>query len=217
MVTSRPASPPHLIPSSIQGFLRTLLQLNPCLGHALLQSLTITDSPNYIQNNETLQLLYIECIDISLGKIDGRIHDDTVQSDKGVATNNEVECICNWLSLIDPTPEMTRVVKSIDRIFSKLMQLKSCDDDSVNLFNSELIYSCIIGRSSFLLVQRFQDIEQFLRSNQNNEGVELNVIEDSDEYWKKEFYLSLKQKQHFLERVMVSLLYCNFTHNYIYY
>ena len=204
-MTPRPSSPPHLLPSSIQGFLRTLLQLNPCLGHALLQSLTVLDNPNYMSNNETIQLLYIECIDISLGKIDGRIHDDTIQSTEGVSTKNEVECICNWLSLIDPTPEMTRVVKSIDKIFSKLMQLKSCDDDTVNIFNSELIYSCIIGRSSLLLVQRFQDIEQFLQSNLNNEGAELDVIKNSDKYWKNEFYLSLKQKQHFLERVMVSI------------
>lgn len=176
---------------------------NPALGHAIFNALTITDSPtHYLPNNEALQLLYIECIDISLGKIEGLV-DEGAES---VSIDEEVNHICNFLSLLDPTPEMTKVVKSVDRILLKFVELKQPLDDvgMVCLFKPELIYSCLIGRSSPLLVQRFQDIEEFLRINQEKDGGDEMEVLESGEYWKDKFYLALKQKHHFLETVMVS-------------
>ena len=197
----RPVSPPHVFPSSIQGFLRTLIQTNPALGHAVLSALTISGSPHYLSNNETLQLLYIECIDISLGKIEGIIDEEADPS-----VDKEVNCICDYLSLLDPTPEMTKVVKNVDRIFLKLMELKR-PFNNVGLdhpFKPKLIYSCLVGRSSPLLVQRFQDIEEFLRVSQESDEVDVMESLESGKYWKSKFYRATKQKQHFLETALVS-------------
>lgn len=199
-MATRPSSPPHSFPSSIQAFLRTLLQEDSCLGHTILQFLTVTEDPNYLHNNETLQMLYIECIDISLNRIEV-----SVSSASRDAIDQHVEQVRGFLSLIDPIPDMTRVIKAIDRVFLKLIQFKHPSvEGGWELFTPETIYSCIIGRSSPILVRRLQDIEEFRRSSDDNEGVESTVsYNDSNQYWKKEFYLSMKEKQHFLERTMV--------------
>ena len=171
------------------------------------------NDPIYLQNNETLQLLYIECIDISLTRIERCSNE---RSGVGVSVDKEIECVCTSLSLIDPAPEMTRVVKNVDRVLSKLLQFRNpLASGGVVSFSPETIYSCIIGRSSPLLVQRFQDIEEFYQASQN-EGVELSVMEASEDYWKNEFYQSMKHKQHFLERVMVGIYRQSCVHRLIY-
>lgn len=204
-MATRPASPPHSFPSSIQAFLRNLLQDDSCLGHTLLQFLMVSEDPNYLHNNETLQMIYIECIDISLGKLEGRVSSNIRLSEGDHSIDKHVEQICNFLSLIDPAPDMTRVIKGVDRVLLKLIQFKHpAGEGGVALFTAEMIYSCIIGRGSPILIRRFQDIEEFHRSSDNNnEGAEPMTSENSKKYWKNEFYLSMKEKQHFLERTMV--------------
>lgn len=204
MTPTGQATPLHSMPNSVLGFLKTVLHSDPCLGHTLFQSLTIRDNPNYLHNNETVQLLYAECIDASLGRIEGCGSDTSLQSKGGVSIEKEVEYICTCLSLIDPAPEMTKVVKSVDRILLKLVRMKdpTNSEGGERMFPSEVIYGCIIGRGSSLLVQRFQDIEEFLWVNKG-EGKPPSSDECGYQYWKNEFYLSVNQKQHFLERVVV--------------
>ena len=160
--------------------------------------------------------MYIDCIDTSLSKIE--TEGEEVESHVGVVEdlNDKVEHIYNMLSLMDPWPEMTRMIKNVDRVLLKLLQsgLSRGGENEVAgvVFKPEIIYSCLIGRSSPILIQRYQDIEEFLGVDLVQDTSVYQEVEserhvlNSNDYWKTEFYRALKEKQHFLERIIVRIV-----------
>lgn len=225
MIGSAQTTPTHTFPSTVQAFIRSLVFASPPLGHALIISLTIRDNPTYLVNNETIQLIYIDCIDIHLKKILDSIETttettptttettpstggETVVSEKDAKIHDVLEV----LSLVDPSPEMSRIMKQLDKIFVVMLQIMA---GGKYLFSVESIYGVLIGRESQILVKRFQDVEEYLRKSvttvsqlspseggrgQDGRGQEV----DHQQVWRERFYVSLREKQHFLERSLVS-------------
>ena len=188
--------PLHTFDNNIKTFLRSVLMASPSLAHTLILYLTIRESPrfsNYLHNNEILQTLYIECIDVYWSKLE-KLYSVENNEEK----DNLIDKIHLMLSLIDPQPEMSRLLTRLDNLLVKLLQSTIKNDGSL-VFTFESIYSCFIGRALPTLIQRLQDIEYHICSRvDKSEGVA--VIER----WKDEFYKCVKERQHFLERTMVS-------------
>lgn len=152
-----------------------------------------------------LQLLYLDCIDILWDKLE-KLKDDRQQDMENTADDIHI-----MLSLIDPQPDMGEIFKRFDKLLVKLIESQFFVNNKL-LFSFESIYSCLIGRSSPILVQRFQDIEEYMKGSSNIGGgegeddVERGVV-TSEQQWRDEFYKALRGRQHFLERVMVRYVY----------
>lgn len=170
-----------------------------------MRVLTVQDNPHYLANNQLLQLLYLDCVDVLWDKLE-KLKDDRQQDMENIADDIHV-----LLSLVDPQPDMGEVFKRFDKLLVKLIESQFIVDDKL-LFSFESIYSCLIGRSSPILVQRFQDIEEYMKGSGNIGGgegeddVERGVV-TSEQQWQDEFYKALRERQHFLERVMVCMMY----------
>ena len=211
----------HLLPPNVISFLLQVLTKDPPLGHALISSLRASSTnQHYVSNNESLQLLYLDCIENSLRELnlpsraagsrgdDSQYESDTHQHSKpgDLEEDDEkmrlVERVYTMLSFLDPTPNLSKVMIRLAKILEVLLQASPADGGT--LFTREEIYSCFLGRSSPLLIRRLQEMEGF----QRNAGD--SAIEDEDREgeaalkWKKVFFDALQKNQHFLENVMVS-------------
>ena len=127
------------------------------------------------------------------------------------------DLIYNLLSLMDPTPEMTEL--KLDRVFLRLLEL-TVDaglSQSVNLFDSKKIYSCLLGRKMNYLIVEFQRVEEYVRKNQTKQlrirhssnseeeysGASFRRVPDKEK-WRFLFFETLYSNQHMLEHVLVS-------------
>lgn len=152
-----------------------------------------------------MQSLYIDCVDHYWGKIEklSRKGDTSERVTKMTKLSEKIHIM---LSLIDPQPEMTRLLKRLDNIIVKLITMRTEEN---TLFSFYSLYSCFLGRSNPILIQHFQEIEGYMKGSCINDK-EFNRdgnmdVHSSEENWRLELYKALRERQHFLERAMVSV------------
>ena len=199
----------HTFHHTIQKFLLSVLQSDPSVAHVLISYLTVESRPHYLANNELLQSLYIDCIDIYWKKLEKRAHKASTSNDPKLQSSivGLAEKIHHLLSLIDPQSDMSRFLNRLDNTLVKLIQLDFVSSSGERLFTYSSVYSCFLGRSSPMLIQRFQDTEEYLKGyRRRQQWEELPVREEasSEGRWEAELYKALRESQHFLERIMVS-------------
>lgn len=208
--------PGTTFPKACLQFLRNCLYENPSLGHAIIERLMCKGNKEFLANNQTLQGLFLKCIEGSLNSV--------IQNGEGMQTGvleNEnlqqyQDLIYNLLSLMNPTSEMTEL--ELDRVFLRLLELKGADP-SFALFDSKKIYSCLLGRKTNYLIMQFQRVEEYMRKNQpkqlyvrslSNGNEEHNEVltfkkANKEEKWRYLFFETLYNNQHMLENVLVSI------------
>ena len=206
----------HLLPPYVTSFLLQVLTKDPPLGHALVSSLLASSTnQHYVANNESLQLLYLDCIEDSLKQLpvhsgggkeeDSQYESDAYQHSQPKEEDDKemrlVERVYTMLSFLDPTANLSKVMIRLEKILEVLLQASPTDGDTTTLFTREEIYSCFLGRSSPLLIRRLQDMEGF----QRNAGDSMDDEREAGLKWKKVFFDALQKDQHFLANVMVSL------------
>lgn len=219
--------PHHSFPSSVVSFLREVLSSNPSLAHAILSAIQCPSNHQLIStNNETVQLLYVECIEDSIKQLHtmlgkGDEHSDS-QYESDVAPQGGtprvgdfeerrqelVESIYSMLSLLDPTPNMSQVMRRLQEILGHLLKFDGKDSTKDRLcFTREEIYSCFVGRKSSLLIRRLQELEDFQRTLGGASGSDdgrRKEEQDEAQKWSSVFYSAIQDRKHFLESVMVS-------------
>ena len=224
------------------SFIRDIVSvISPALGHALIQALTVPANPHYLSNNQLLQNAYVDCIREcleSLAAISSRdefetdsSYDSQYESDHasgGGVSSAHRECerlinsVYSLLALIDPVPEMSKLVKKLDSVFHSLLLSEfSVSPELPSLrFETGRIYSCLLGRSSSFLVNRLQEVEEYLRMKSSAESTaESQSVEQgrggkalslrslsSKEEWRDHFYEAIFDHKHILENVLVSEL-----------
>lgn len=173
----------------IPEFLRDVITMqNPSLGHALITSLTVASSSSqYTANNETLQLIYIDCISECLEVLenlklsqegpendsDSQYESDHTSSGGVRLTGSDCEkamsMVYMLLSMVNGCPEMMRLTKKVETVFHTLLQASyppvgGTSGDPIS-FDTGRIYGCLLGRSNTFLISRLQEVEEFLRLN----------------------------------------------------
>ena len=172
----------------------------------------------FLANNQTLQDLFLKCIEGSLNSLVSSI--EGVQPDffENEDQAKFRELIYDLLSLMDPTPEMKEL--KLDRVFFRLLELTVDTglNQPVSLFDSKKIYSCLLGRKINYLIVEFQRVEEYVRKNQTKQ-LQLKLLSSSEEdrsgfafrrvadkeKWRFLFFETLCSNQHMLENVLVSI------------
>ena len=238
-------SVPHLQPLILQFLHDVITTLNPALGHSLINSLMVPNGgSSYLANNEALQMIYIDCINETLDCLSQAKGAETTENDSSYDSQydsdhssnktkhglfkeceKKVSFVYTILSLVDPANEMSRVNNRLDRIFHTLLRttFKIGADLSVR-FDSGRVYACLLGRSSPLLINRFHEVEEYLRMNRRLEHEEdsSTSLEDTPLHkerepsllefeWKERFYQALYDHKHLLENVIDNGLQLIFT------
>ena len=228
-------------PSLTLDFIRDVItSLIPALGHTLITSLTVPSGMSYLPNNEALQMVYIECINECLETLEQTKIPEDVETDSSYDSQYEsdhptsgargvykaceriLSSVYTLLSMMDPTQEMVRVTKKIDRIFHTLLKATfNISADWRMSFNAGRIYSCLLGRSTPFLINRLHEVEEYLRMNKTTEesvtvstssSTALEVpspakqrssyTEISRAEWRDRFYQALYDHKHLLENVL---------------
>ena len=205
------------------------MTLSPALSHALIKSMTVENDTNYLSNNEALQSTYVngimDCLDmLKQMKAPENLetdssYDSQYESDHATSgvRNTYKQCenliakVYDLLALVDPSPQMSRLEKKIDRVFLDLLRSTYVISPECTVaFEIGRIYSCLLGRPTPFLINRLHEVEEYLRINQATEegvasgGLKMRVSERSDsEEWRELFYEALYDKKHPLESVVV--------------
>ncbi len=185
------------LPSLILSFLHDVITLlDPSIGHAFITNLTVStattapgSSQQYLNNNENLQFVYLDCIDECLdalkdlegamGKPPGNDSDSQYESDQATSPHSGAEktrlmstqhekamlMVYTLLSMIDGGPEMMRLTKKVDTLFHTLLQTSYNMAGSEVKFDVGRIYGCLLGRQNTFLLSRLQEVEEFLWLN----------------------------------------------------
>lgn len=200
-------------------FLRNCLYENPALGHAIITKLTCKANNELLANNQALQGLFLKCIEGSLNSLvpsSEGTQPDFFESENQAKFQHYQDLIYDLLSLMDPTPDMTEL--ELDRVFLRLLELTVDTglNQSIPLFDSKKIYSCLLGRKTNHLIIQFQRVEEFVRKNQSqlkllskeegHSGVAFGTVADKEK-WRFLFFETLYNNQHMLEHVLVSFGY----------
>ena len=202
-------------------FLRNCLYENPTLGHAIINKLTCKIRNELLANNQTLQGLFLKCIEGSLNtlvsSIEG-VQPDFFESEDQAKFQQYQDLIYDLLSLMDPMPEMTEL--KLDGVFLRLLELTIDTglNQPISLFDSKKIYSCLLGRKINYLIVEFQRVEEYVRKNQTKQ-LQLKLLSNDEEdhsgfafrrvankeKWRCLFFETLYSNQHMLEHVLVSI------------
>ena len=241
-----PGTVPEPVPpfqSAVLSFLHNVLISKPTTGHALIQSLTAQESPAYLANNEALQLLYVKAIHESLEailqlKLPSEVletdSDSQYESDHTLTAINQgrrsvtKECqrlttlVYDLLSLMDPRPEMARVM--VDKLFVYLLKMNhQLGPDKFIRFDVSKIYSCLVGRSTPYLVRRLHEVEEYVRvkasgggggggggASEKSSAWSLKLLGQTDGAgdWRALFFHVYHDHKHFLECVLVGFCPC---------
>ena len=162
-----------ILSSSCLHFLEKLLDEDPAFGHALISKLT-GQNKHFLETNQNLQQLYLNCIAKSLDVLDK----ECSYSDDGKATlsrsasrpeseesstvfSKHKEHVYHMLSLLNPTSEMTALSDALDKLFETLM--KRTKIPGSRCLDKGVLYSCLMQRQSTFLLSKFCDVENRLR------------------------------------------------------
>lgn len=175
---------PHHLPSILLEFLHDVITiLDPELGRALITSLTVPGNPpQYINNNETLQFVYLDCIGECLEALDTLKVPDRPENDSDSqyesdhassgskssleACERAMSMVYTLLSMVCGCAEMMRLTKKVDTVFHSLLQASyNLGTGSLLKFNVGRIYGCLLGRPNLFLMNRLQEVEEYLRLN----------------------------------------------------
>ena len=203
--------------------------MTPILVHTIIRNLTVNGNSNYLNNNETLQSIYIDCLTGSLESLshlkapesletdssDSQYESDHSSSVQSIYSECQrlVTLVYDILSLMDPLAEMVKLTKRVDQLFLLLLEAKyNVSSEYTVTFDSGRIYSCLLGRSAPVLINRFHEVEEYLRMTRAAEsGGALashlrqgTVAGDPLEEWRDLFYEALYDHRHLLESVLVS-------------
>ena len=236
---------PQLQPLILQFLHDVVTTLNPALGHSLINSLVVSGGSPYLANNESLQMVYIDCINEALDSLSQAKVAETTENDSSYDSQYEsdhpssrtkgglfkecekkVSFVYTILSLIDPSNEMSRVTNRLDRIFHTLLKTTfKVGADLTVRFDSGRVYACLLGRSSPLLINRFHEVEEYLRMNRgfdHDDDSTTAVLEGTPRHkerdpssmeleWKERFYQALYDHKHLLENIIDNGLQLVFT------
>ena len=116
-----------------------------------------------------------------------------------------VASVYDLLSLMDPKLEMTKLSEKINRLFLTLLKVRYVvTPEYTAAFESSRLYSCLLGRSTPFLINRFHKVEEYIRTNRTTEGGRTTETEGNPlEEWRELFYEALYDNKHWLERVLV--------------
>lgn len=133
-------------------------------------------------------------------------------------TQRLVNLVYDLLSLLDPSAEMSKLVEKIDTLFILLLKTDHVIAQGFTVkFDSGKVYSCLLGRSTPFLINRFHDVEEYLRVNQSTlrpvgeQGGPTKMVAEAQgspstlEEWRDMFYEAMYDHKHFLEGMMVSM------------
>ena len=181
------------LPACSVDFLKTILTLNPSLGHALIAMLTSGASPELINTSKNLQKLFVDVILSILDEL-GKLKAQTASasnepteepgvplSTEGLSVEereSEVECQKRVADVVDAkmetvldilsfiNPNFAPKDKTLDTLFIHLLNF--CFSFGPHLggfkvFHPGKLYSCLLGQKSTALVVKLQDCEEILR------------------------------------------------------
>ena len=202
------------------------------LGHVIIESLLSDTTSDSKKVGMSLQSIYVKCIHQSLTELrqmknkleakqvlpaqesDGNdeLEQETVPTVQDVTekANHLMQKVYETLSFINPiyAPEDSQ----LDILFLHLLKINVdlCECGAVR-FDPARLYSCLLHKNSSLLIEKLQEVEEFLRQNKSftPPGLEEGcVIKDlkppsEEEKWKSRFFSTLRDSKHFLEDVMV--------------
>lgn len=151
--------------NSIQ-FLKGLLDQDPEFGHAIISQLN-SKAKTFLENNQTLQELYISGIQQLLGKLARCDARNTGKADLEIVDSMKNQ-LYTMLSVMNPTPEMVSLLSPLESLFTSLIQhSKSLETPQLDIGN---LYSSLLQRPTSFLLQNFCNVENNLRFNSDVEG-----------------------------------------------
>lgn len=206
--------------------MKLLLNEDTQLGDEVIAQLT-GEGRSYLNNNQTLQKLYIESIEQHLQTVDSHV---PLNTDEGLDTicKQVHSKVYHLLSLMNPCSDMTELSPVLDMLFKDL--LKRTKLKSHKQLDISKIYSCLIGRKTTYLIKKFFDIENKLRLElcgcrglekqfylmQSSVGELLpsvqvscyqSLLDDRQEAWKLLYFHGMNG-EHVLENIVVSTVFC---------
>ena len=188
-----PKSSPTL-PPNCTTFLRSVLKMNPMLGHGLIKHLTCGASLEMVHNSRLLQLLYFDAIhhllddlkqlkrevvstieeepdsEFSSEQEGSFLSEDAVkESDKVKNTiRYKMDRVLDYLSFLNPS--FIPGDSEIDKLLITLLKF-SLDFGpfygGLYRFEPGKIYSCLLGQNSHAIIIKVQEAEEFLRQNKS--------------------------------------------------
>eukprot|EP00058_Branchiostoma_floridae_P025167 XP_002610657.1 hypothetical protein BRAFLDRAFT_65848 [Branchiostoma floridae] len=160
------------------SFLKAVLQETPTLGHAILAHLTVSeDREMYLQHNQVLQKLYIDCVFEDL---------ETLNNLKENGDHTERSCdICRHLydilALLNPSRDMVDL--KLQDLFSELLSFVNRDQPCLQL---SAINSCLLGRPDSWLLEELAAVENEMRIRTSRQRYAERVMSGSEESSKDE-------------------------------
>lgn len=197
--------------SELLQFLGETLQKDPITGHSLIQSLLSPLEHSQIKkNNDVLQVLYIQTIQNLIEKLEINSLPENGQE--------KVNLIYTILSLYNPEPLQNYI--SVRELFTKLLILSVL---KTGIIDKQKVISVLIGKSNTYLLDEIYKLEYELEidtfSENSKKSSLFSDLSDKDrfilsvtKYTEKEhrlywvFLWCLKQKEHFLKAIFVSML-----------
>ncbi|KAK6181134.1 hypothetical protein SNE40_009062 [Patella caerulea] len=215
----------HTLSKNTLNFLKQLLLSKTDLGHLIINHLMIRDvqekpssntdfshsdsqggGDNISRNNETLQSLYVQCINTVLDHIEKTT----------IKQQEKLEQFSKLLGYYDPQPYWNYL--QLRQLFTRLLETSGQDG---SLLSKDTIVSLLIGRKNNYLIDEFCKLEYELLStkacemnNRETAGIseeEKCIIyvfceQDRENRWRNMFLLSTKKQKHFLEMILNTAL-----------
>ncbi|XP_019625924.1 PREDICTED: zinc finger FYVE domain-containing protein 26-like [Branchiostoma belcheri] len=198
------------------SFLKGVLQQKPALGHAILAHLTVAeDREMYLQHNQALQKLYIDCIFEDLETLKNMKEDeDHIERSRDICRH-----LYDILALMNPSRDMVDL--KLQDLFTELLSSVSRDQLCLKL---SAINSCLLGRQDSFLLEELAAVENEMRlrtsrqryvervsvsgesakDETDDQAVTMAMMmgDDRRAVWQNLFFRCLQGQRHILEDVV---------------
>ncbi|XP_078590684.1 zinc finger FYVE domain-containing protein 26-like isoform X2 [Branchiostoma floridae x Branchiostoma japonicum] len=199
------------------SFLKAVLQETPTLGHAILAHLTVSeDREMYLQHNQALQKLYIDCVFEDLKTLNNlKENGDHTERSRDICRH-----LYDILALLNPSRDMVDL--KLQDLFSELLSFVNRDQPCLQ---RSAINSCLLGRQDSWLLEEFAAVENELRIRPSRQRYAERVMSGSEEsnkdetddqvitmamtngedrmaVWQNLFFRCLRGQRHILEDVV---------------
>ncbi|XP_064623470.1 zinc finger FYVE domain-containing protein 26-like isoform X2 [Lineus longissimus] len=216
MKTSRQID--YLVPKLSEeciAFLKNLMLEKPSLCHSFLQALSVINEPVHFQHNQELQSIYLDCLQ-------GILHRLCRGNPAAILCKDD----CRYCKIVSDIPTCDNLTVKFYQILSLYNPHDSTDEELYrnlfrqildvsyngdNILQLDMVYSCLLGRTSACLVEAFAQLDnerRFLGSSTTGAATFLQFCNDMDRLksWKNIYLLCIKQKQHFFDSLMQSAI-----------